>query len=341
MRTWIKTLLAILVSLLLLLGIGPFLVPVPESGAKMTPAELAEYDSQFIEVNELRVHYKIRGCYAPRLILLHGFGSGVFTWRDVMDPLSAYGMVFAYDRPAFGLTERPMPGEWQGENPYGMPFQVELLAGFMDRMGIEQAILMGNSMGGTVAMNFTLKYPERVQALILVDPAVYTSGGISGLIKPLLETPQMDHLGPLIARRILDSGPELLEMAWHDPANITTEVVANYRQPLLIKNWDRALWELTKAPGGIDLAAHLAELERPGFGMPILVVTGDDDRIVPTSDSIRLSDEIPGAELAIIPAAGHVPQEEQPRIFLTAVIDFLLRHNLQVEGGSPCPEGSP
>jgi pimeloyl-ACP methyl ester carboxylesterase len=304
-------------------------VPVPDDGAHLAPSDLADTDSRFVEINGLSVHYKELGQGDPVFILLHGFGASLFSWREVMSPLSVYGRVIAYDRPAFGLTERPMPGEWNGENPYGVPGQVEMLKGLMDTLGVDQAILVGNSMGGTIAMSFTLKYPARVQALILVDPAVYNSGGVSRWLKPLVGTPQMNHLGPLIARRILNSGPELLEMAWHDPSKLTPDVVAGYRQPLQIENWDRALWELTKAPGGVDLPLHLGE-----FNLPVLVVTGDDDRIVPTADSIRLAGELKGAELAIILASGHVPQEEQPVKFMESILDFLIRHHLILEGES-------
>jgi pimeloyl-ACP methyl ester carboxylesterase len=318
MKNWLKVLLSVLIAGILIVTVGPFLVPVPDSGAVLLPSDLADADSHFIEIDGLNVHYKEMGQGDPVFILLHGFGASLFSWREVMTPLSVHGRVIAYDRPAFGLTGRPMPGEWQGDSPYGVPAQVEMLAGLMDTLGVERAILVGNSLGGTIAMNFALKYPERVQALILVDPAVFNSGGMPGWIKPLLGTPQMNHIGPLIARRILNSGPELLEMAWHDPSKLTPEVVAGYRKPLQIANWDRALWELTKAPGGMDLPALLSE-----FNLPILVVTGDDDRIVPTADSIRLAGTLPGAELVIIPAAGHVPQEEQPGKFMEAILVFL------------------
>ncbi len=326
MKTWLKVLLTILLVLVLAVTIGPFLVPVPDSGAHLAPVDLADMDSRFIEINGLSVHYKELGQGDPVFILLHGFGASLYSWREVMAPVSVHGRVIAYDRPAFGLTGRPMPGDWQGDSPYGVPAQVEMLKGLMDTLGVEQAILVGNSMGGTIAMNFTLKYPDRTQALILVDPAVYNSGGASGWLKPLLSTPQLNHLGPLIARRILNSGPELLELAWHDPSKLTPDVVAAYRQPLQIENWDRALWELTKASGGVDLPAHLAE-----FNLPILVITGDDDRIVPTADSIRLAGELPGAELAVIPTAGHVPQEEQPQAFLKAILEFMLRLGMIVK----------
>jgi pimeloyl-ACP methyl ester carboxylesterase len=320
MKTWKKTLLIIIITLLSVLLVGPFLIPVPETGAVDNPEDLADPDSLFMDVNGLKIHYKQMGQGDPIFVLMHGFGASLFSWREVMAPLAVYGRVIAYDRPAFGLTARPMPGSWQGDSPYGIPAQVAMLAGLMDKLGVERAILVGNSLGGTIAMNFILKYPSRVQALILVDPAVYGSGGIPKWARPLLATPQMDHLGPLIARRILESGPQLLEMAWYDPSLLTPDVVAGYRLPLQVANWDRALWELTKASAGVDLPSRFAE-----FNLPILVITGNDDRIVPTADSIRLAGELPGARLAVIYAAGHVPHEEQPEAFLDVVLGFLGR----------------
>ena len=83
-------------------------------------------------------------------------------------------------------------------------------------------------------------------------------------------------------------------------------------------NWDRALWELTKANEAAYLYERFNELK-----MPVLVVTGDDDRIVATDLSIRLGGEIPGAKLVVFEACGHVPQEECPDQFLQAVEPFL------------------
>ncbi len=308
-------LIGVAIGLLGLL-VGPFLVPVPPLTGTQPPQALADADSQFIEINGLSVHVKTRGQGAPVFVLLHGFGASLYSWQAVMEPLSALGTVIAYDRPAFGLTERPLT--WDGPNPYGPEAQVALVIGLLDHFGIQQAILVGNSAGGTVAMQTARAHPERVAALILVDPAVYNGGGAPAWVRPLLATPQMRHLGPLLARQIQTQGPALLKLAWHDPTQLTAETVALYQKPLQVDNWDRALWELTLASRAPGLADHLVE-----FNLPILVITGDDDRIVPTAESVRLAGELPGAELAVIPAAGHVPHEEKPEAFMQAVTGFL------------------
>lgn len=307
--------LAILAVAITAVLVGPFLVPVPPLKGTLPAEALADSDSQFIQINGIDVHVKTMGEGKPVFVLLHGFGASLYSWQMVMQPLSQLGTVIAYDRPAFGLTERPLT--WQGQNPYGPEAQVALLVGLLDHFGVQQAVLVGNSAGGTVAMQTALAYPERVAALILVDPAVYSGGGASGWLRPLLATPQMRHLGPLVVRQIQARGPELVKTAWHDPTKISPETLALYKKPLQVENWDRALWEFTLSSRPSGLVQRLSE-----FTLSVLVITGDDDRIVPTSDSIRLSDELPNASLVVIRDAGHVPHEEQPQAFMQAVVSF-------------------
>ena len=315
MKKFSRILLIILGILLVLLLVGPFLVPVPPAPGTVPPQQLADSDSQFIEINGLSVHVKAMGQGEPVFILLHGFGASLFSWHAVMEPLSRYGMVIAYDRPAFGLTERPM--KWTGQNPYSPEANIALLLGLLDHFNVQKAILVGNSAGGTLSMQFALQYPERMEALILVDPAAYESGG-PAWVRILGKTPEMQHLGPLFVRSIQKSGLDLIRTAWHDPSKITQETWDGYTKPLKADNWDRALWDFSMASHDTGLLRHLQD-----FKLPILVMTGDDDRIVPTVSSVKLAGELTGAKLVIIPQAGHVPHEEQPAAFMQAVNDFV------------------
>lgn len=319
MKRWMRIVLIVVGVLLLVALVGPFLVPVPPLEGAVPPQQLADPDSRFLEINNVDVHYKLMGEGEPALMLLHGFAASTFSWREVMEPLARQHTVFAFDRPAFGLTERPLPGEWRGESPYGSRAQVAQTVGLMDRLGIERAILVGNSAGGTISVLTALEHPHRVQALVLVDPAIYTHGRSLGLLRPLLHTPQMRHLGPLITRRIQSWGMDFARSAWHDPDRITPQVWEGYLKPLQAQDWDRALWELAIAGSSTDLSDRLDEMT-----LPVLVITGDDDRVVPTEQSVRLAGELPDAELVVIPDCGHVPHEECPQPFLEAVNDFLI-----------------
>jgi pimeloyl-ACP methyl ester carboxylesterase len=298
-------------------------LPVPPLAGLTPPEQLADPDSRFMAINGLKVHVKRAGEGAPLIILLHGFGANTESWRKVMQPLAQSGTVVAYDRPGFGLTERPLDEalrNWPAGNPYGPDAQADLVVGLMTALGFEQAVLVGNSAGGTIAMHTYLRHPQRVAGIVFVDAAIYTGGGTPDWTRPLLWTPQMDRLGVLISRSLLEQGDRLIRLAWHDPSKITAEDIALYRRPTRVENWDRGLWEFTRASRNLKLAARVADVQ-----LPALVITGDDDRIVPTADSLRLARELPQAELAVIPACGHVPQEECPEAFVDALRPFISR----------------
>jgi pimeloyl-ACP methyl ester carboxylesterase len=311
-----RILLLVVVSVLLAVLLGPFFVPVPPLQGTVSAQSLADPDSQFIEINGIDLHFKKMGQGEPVFLLLHGFGSSLYSWDAVMEPLSQVGMVIAFDRPGFGLTERPL--DWQGQNPYSPEAQLELVTGLLDHFGVQQAFLVGNSAGGTAAMQAALAHPERVAGLVLVAPAVYSGGGTPAWVRPLLTTPQMRHLGPLVARQIQARSPELIALSWHNPDLLTSQTLALYQKPFQVENWDQALWEFTLASRPSGLAEKLEQ-----FSLPVLVVTGDDDRVVPTAESVRLASELPNARLSVIGNAGHVPHEERPADFMNAMRDFL------------------
>jgi pimeloyl-ACP methyl ester carboxylesterase len=298
--------------------VGPFMVPVSGAAGEATAASLAAENGHFVDVDGLTVYYERSGNGEPAIVLLHGFGASVYSWRGVMPVLAEVGTIIAYDRPAFGFTERPMPSDWQGStNPYRDSSQPDLLVGLLDELDIEQAILIGHSAGGRVAVLTALTYPERVAALILVDPALY--GGLTPpWLRVLSSLPQVNRMGPLLTRGVQDRGRQIIERAWHDPARVTDAIVTSYREPLQLANWDRALWEYTKVAGDMRVEDRLGELD-----LPVLVVTGDDDRVVPAEKSMQAARDIPGAQLVVFPDCGHVPAEECPQEFLAAVQPFL------------------
>ena len=136
MKKILRGLGIVLAVILILALIVPFLIPVPPLENTVTVETLTDEDSKFMDVNGVNVHYKTYGEGQKTFILLHGFGASIFSWREVTAPLAEFGTVIAYDRPAFGLTERPLA--WEGESPYSQDAQVELVIGLMDALGIEK-----------------------------------------------------------------------------------------------------------------------------------------------------------------------------------------------------------
>jgi len=324
-RRWRVAAGTVFVALALLLVV-PLLWPVPPLEDTVAPETLADVDSLFIEIDDLTVHYKVwelppEPAATPRtaFVLLHGFGASTFSWEAVAQGLSGTLPVLAFDRPGFGLTERPL--DWTGADPYAPETQADLTIALMDELGIDRAVLVGHSAGGTVAALVAARYPDRVAAVVLEDPAIY-AGGPPSFLTPLFRTPQFRRIGPLVARNLGGQrGTDFLRSAWHDPTRIPQATYEGYRKPLRVADWDKALWLLTIAPRPSDVPGIVAQIEAPA-----LFLTGDDDRIVPAEDTRRASELLEGAQFLTIEACGHIPHEEQPADFIQAVTGFAEEH---------------
>lgn len=318
-KNWKKLILLSFLFACLTLAVGPFAVPVPAMNGLVSESELVDEDSKFIEINGVDIHYKEAGEGDTTFILLHPFGGNTFSWREVMDDFAARGRVIAYDRPAFGLTERPMPEDWES-NPYGIKANIEILRSLMDTFGIEKATLVGNSAGGAVAVAFALEYPDRVDDLILVAPGVGGGRGpkFPAWAMPVMWTPQMRHIGQLLMRDYLERLPRTIEREWYDPSKLTDEIRQEYLNLLKIENWDRAFYELTFADPYPEIRPMLPQLT-----LPVLIVGGQEDRLIRSWYLEAVATEIPDASLHLIPACGHVPQEECPQAFMDIVNAYL------------------
>ena len=319
MKTRTKVILGVIALVLL---VGPFAVPVNTSGT-LTNKEAAalswDGESEFVELADHEVHLVTAGSeQSDRLIvLLHGFGASSLTWKEVLEPLSSIGFVVAYDRAAFGFTERPTTfGE---VNPYSSPGQLQVIDELVSKYGQgKDVVILGHSAGGALALGYALDHPEKVQKLILEAPAVYGTGGAPSWLNWVFDIPQLDHLGPLAVSSIASSGLQILDQSYYNKDLITEQVVANYTAPLDVIGWERAFWEFNKAPRALDLVERLDQLS-----VDTLIITGDTDEIVATADSVRLNGELPGSALEIIAESGHLPNEEKPLEFAEAVIRFL------------------
>lgn len=302
----------------------PLVWPVPGLENVADPRDLAGPDSRFAPIGDVTLHYRQAGSpLSPTsFVLLHGFGASTFSWEPQLDLLGDGGLVIALDRPAFGLTSRPLPGSWRGPNPYSVNANVEQTVGLMDELGIERAVLIGHSAGAVIAVETALAHPDRVSALILEAPAIDEARSLPSWASALLRSPQARRIGPLLVRRVAQpSSDDVIRSAYADPSSVSSETIAGYRRPLLARDWDRGLWELLAAPRPQRTARSLDDLT-----VPTLVVWGSEDTWVDPENSRRVAEAIPGAVAVEIEGAGHLPHEEEPERFAVEVFSFLDNH---------------
>ncbi len=308
-----KILLGILVVLLFLIFGLPYLLPL-NGPPTVDPATLADPNGAFVQAGDTRIYYQKAGTGGAPIVLVHGFGASSFSWRSNLDPIAAAGFtVYAPDMRGFGLSDKG----W--DKPMSQAAQADRLKAFLDRLGIDRAVLAGNSMGGGIVTNFALRYPDRVRGLVLVDPAIY-GGQSSSVVSTLVSLPGIQRWGQHLVRFILadnERNANTIKSAWFDPAKVTPDVLNGYRRALQTPEWDLGLLALLRDGLSNDLGPRLKDLH-----VPTLIVWGEHDTWISPSNAPKLNQDIAGSQLTIIPNAGHVPHEEQPEEFNRRVVEF-------------------
>ena len=258
--------------------------------------------SKAIEIGDTVV--EVSGEGTP-LVFVHGFTTTAEFWREQVEAFSARHQMVRINLPGHGRSPRPE------DRSYTIDAFVEDVLKVYRALAIESAVLVGLSMGGTVAQNFALSYPERVRALVLVGATPHGLGAdvnVDNVLKAI------DELGVVVAsQKVIErsfgaaASPQLVEFAKNEvaqtPAFVAREAIASLNSS--------------------DSRARLGEIH-----VPTLVVVGDEDIITPPSESQALAAGIPSSELAIIPSAGHFPMLEQPDRFNPLLGEFLTRQGV-------------
>lgn len=283
---------------------------------------LALDGSRFAIIDGVEVHHVVAGDGAPTFVLLHHFYGNVFTWRRTIARLREHGTVVALDRPGFGLTQRLPRSQWNGRNPYTRAAAAALTRGLLDHLGVERAVLVGSSSGGTVALETYARHPDRVEGLVLISPAITGDVGPPASLRPVLAAPGLRQLAIPLVRRL--SGEITLQRVsdgWADPSRADETDVDAYTRPLGDPRWPQALWELFTAEAPPALRGLLRRIR-----VPTVVISGTEDRTISVRASQQTAAAIPDAGFVAIDRCGHTPQEECPDELVAAIVDFLATH---------------
>jgi pimeloyl-ACP methyl ester carboxylesterase len=287
----------------------------PRARRRAAPA-VRSHHARLIDVD---AHWLDAGRGEP-MVLVHGLGNSSLVWRQVMRGLARHHHVVAPDLPGFGQSSptarRPLLDAYS-----------DFLAELIRRTGRGvPAAVVGNSVGGAVAMRLALAHPELVSRLVLVDPAGVGQGVPSWwrlvrfepLVRLLSAVPLALTPRPVLERVIAEA---YRRMAFADPSHVSERSVRIFAQRLnsreRIHRFLRNAHDLVHA-----FETELQPLEHP-LPVPVLAVWGRQDRLVPLHDALALLERIGELEIRIIEDAGHSPQLEAPDAFLDAVRGFL------------------
>jgi pimeloyl-ACP methyl ester carboxylesterase len=313
-----------LLQVLLVVALLPYLIDLP-AGAEARPEELlatgAAPNATVVTVEGRRTVVATAGRSSdPVLILVHGFGGSTFGWRHVMEPLAASGWyVIALDLPGFGLAEKG----WGGA--YDHASHAKFALAVMDQMQINQAVLVGHSMGGNVVSWIAALAPERVRGLALIDAAIGASFGDSPATAALQATPLRRAARILIRSTFTEATfGELLSSAFAVKSAATPEMIRGYAAASRLPEWDAALLGVLRDGSRNALTQPISEIvSRPDAPIPTLILWGADDSWVPLSAGESLRDALPAATYVVLPGLGHVPFEEDPEGFTQAMQEWL------------------
>jgi pimeloyl-ACP methyl ester carboxylesterase len=277
----------------------------------------AQTKPRAITVDGDRVAYRVAG-KGPVLLLVHGMAGSALTWRHVMPALAKRFTVLAPDLLGQGQSDKP-----RGE--YSLGAHANTLRDLMDTLGHKRATVVGQSLGGGVAMQFAYQFPERCERLVLVD-----SGGLGEEVTfylRMLTVPGFEAVFPLVCTpRLRDAGN--LVATWLGRAGVRStpasqEIWRSYASLADAENrraFFRSLRDVIDLSG--QAVSALSRLYRAAQ-LPTLIVWGAQDPFIPVSHAFAAHKAIPGSRLEIFDGVGHYPHCEAPERFIAVLLDFI------------------
>ncbi len=264
--------------------------------------------SRFVKIDGQPIHYKSEGKGFP-IILLHGTASSLHTWDKWSQELSQYYQVVRIDLPGFGLTG-PFP-----DNDYTIKHYSEFLEKFVSTVGLGRCYVAGNSLGGEIAWNFAIDYPERVEKLILIDAAGFPNDAPPPFVFRLAKAPGFNTFLRFSTPRFMVRNN--LEEVYYDDSKVDENLVERY-QALNRREGNRRAFIYRMNATQVDRTNELEKIKQK-----TLIQWGKHDQWIPATVADSFDTHIPNSVVRIYDNAGHVPMEEIPEETVADAIQFL------------------
>lgn len=274
----------------------------------MTAHPDLSFETDFLPSENFLLHYTQMGS-GPPLILIHGGGSWLYSFRHNISPLAENFCVYAFDMPGHGYTRTRTNYE-----VYNFDTICDALLGFMDAMNLKKVHLAGHSWGGGWAIYFADQYPERINKLILID-----ASGMHRYDQFAWELLKYPVLGKFMLKFFSENTVKKgLKTSFYDKTLVTREMIKCIHTPLLNKtnltaqlSYSRNInWEKTKTA-------------LPRIRSKVMIIWGKNDQYIHVKHGKRMHNVIPDSRLEIIDQCGHSAHEEHPGHVNRLIADFL------------------
>jgi pimeloyl-ACP methyl ester carboxylesterase len=274
-------------------------------------------DDQYVQVGDVKTRYRAAGEGEPAILLIHGLGASLESWYCNIHVLARGHRTVALDVVWFGKSDKP-------ERQVTRDYFADFIAGFMDAIGVSSAVLVGNSMGGMIAVMTALQHPNRVAGLVLVSSAGFGPELAwwlrlrSALPVGRILRPSFGMYRSAVRQLVYDPGivADDLVQVFVDMANQPGALEANRRVLQSGVDWrglkPRVLEEIREAARAIRV--------------PTLIVWGKQDRVVPVAHAEIARQHIPNARLHLFDRCGHAPMIEKADEFNKMVSEFVAEH---------------
>ncbi|MCH3880889.1 MULTISPECIES: alpha/beta fold hydrolase [Tenacibaculum] len=272
----------------------------------------ANEHSKFVEIDGMEVHYRDEGKGMP-IVLIHGTGASLHTWDYWTSKLKEKHRVVRMDLPAFGLTGANSNGDYSIEN------YTNFLTKFLHKVELDSMYLVGNSLGGNIAWNFTAENPKAVKKLVLVDASGLPTNKPQPWIFKMAKTPIVNSMFLYVTPRAVIK--DNIEQVYEDDSKISEDLITRYHEMALREGNRKAFIDRAKTDFKLGDNSNLEKLK--SIQNKTLLIWGENDNWIPLDNGKRMDSLMPNSKLIIVKNSGHVPMEESPKESLLLFEDFI------------------
>lgn len=276
----------------------------------------AESGSRYIELDGFNLHYRDEGRRdKPVLVMIHGVVASLHTWDGWVEAFAADYRIIRFDVPGFGLTGPARDGVYSAER------MIKVLGLLLDYLDVSKASIAGNSLGGYIAWNFALAAPQRVEKLVLIDPAGYHMHKVPWMIAAAA-LPGATVAMPLwMPRALIAQG---IKEVYGEPARIKPGVVDRYNDLTRRPGNRRAMMEIFRVLLAVNAQElHTTPTRVAQLKVPTLLLWGERDRWISPRHVPLWRRDVPGIQVKTYPGVGHIPMEEIPQQSAADAMRFL------------------